>query len=294
MLHNKIPIDFVAGSHGHFLENVLNKYFNIADVAGGAFTSIGTSHYVTDSYVNNRLFYAEHWSEKFMSELNNVSQLISIRFEQEDLLLLSSVSLLRAADLALDNNNLEVDTVAKLNNRFYQDTLALIHHSYPFLQKTDNNIPRYVLREFYKFGFRDPGINGYWIKQKNLRYKNSCKVFYFNFKDFYNIDLFVERINKLELFLGRTFDFSSEFYKQYQQFISFIPYVNHKEMCDHVISCIQQGADINVPNLSLFQESYINGQLEKILNKEMPFHQDRYFTSTKDMLYYLINQAPNL
>jgi hypothetical protein len=106
--------------------------------------------------------------------------------------------------------------------------------------------------------------------------------------------LFVERINKLELFLGRTFDFSSEFYKQYQQFISFIPYVNHKEMCDHVISCIQQGADINVPNLSLFQESYINGQLEKIFNKEMPFHQDRYFTSTKDMLYYLINQAPNL
>jgi hypothetical protein len=26
----------------------------------------------------------------------------------------------------------------------------------------------------------------------------------------------------------------------------------------------------------------------------MPFQQDRYFTSTKDMLYYINNLAPNL
>jgi hypothetical protein len=42
------------------------------------------------------------------------------------------------------------------------------------------------------------------------------------------------------------------------------------------------------------QESYINGRLEDIFKKEMPFQQDLYFTNTEDVLYYINNQAPNL
>lgn len=292
MLVNKIPIDFVAGSHGHFLETTLNKYFKIADVNGGAFTSAGTSHRLTNDYVNQRLFYAEHWSERYKSALDNVSQLISIKFDQDDLLLLSSVSLLRAADLNINNDDLEFNTVNKLNNVFYQDTLELLYQSYPFLDRNNPDIPRYVLREFYKFGFRNTEINGYWLKQKDLVYH--CKAFYFNFKDFYNIELFVARIKELELFLDRAFDFSTDFYQQYQKFISFIPYIGHKAMCDDIVLCVQQGKDITIPKLTLFQESYINGQLENIFNKEMPFHQDSYFTSTKDVLYYINNHAPSL
>lgn len=294
MLSNKIPIDFVAGSHGHYLETTLNKYFNITSVVGSAFTSIGTSHRTSTDYINQRLFYAEHWSERYKSELDNASQLISIRFEQDDLLLLSSVSLLRAADLNINNDELEINTVNKLNNLFYQDTLELIYKSYPFLNRSENNIPRYVLREFYKFGFRDPELNGYWLKQKELTYRSDCNVFYVEFKDFYNIDLLVKRIKDLELFLGKTFDFSSDFYQQHQKFVSFVPYINHKEICDCIVKCIQEGKDIPIPKLTLFQESYINGRLEKIFNREMPFHQDIYFTSTKDVLYYITNLAPVL
>ena len=294
MIAHKIPIDFVAGSHGHFLETTLNKYFNIAEVSGGAFTSTGTSHQLSNNYLQQRLFYAEHWSERLKSKLQDFSQIISIRFELDDLLLLSSVSLLRAADLNINNRDLEVDTVSKLNNSYYRDTLELIYQSYPFLNRNDKDIPRYVLREFYKFGFRDPEQNGYWIKLKELTYSDQCRVFYFNFKDFYNIDLLVARIKELELFLEREFDFSPEFYQQHQKFLSFIPYVMHQLQCDNIISCVSQAIDIIVPKLTLFQESYINGRLEKIFNKEMPFRQDSYFTSTKDMLYYITNDAPNL
>jgi hypothetical protein len=205
------------------------------------------------------------------------------------LLLLSSVSLLRAADLQIDNDTLEFNTVNKLNNAFYQGTLDLLYQSYPFLKRDEPNIPRYVLREFYKFGFRNTEINGYWLKQKDLVYR--CNVFYFDFKDFYDINLFVNRLKELELFLNRVFDFSTEFYQQHQQFISCIPYIKHKEMCDNIVVCVQQGKDIIIPKLTLFQESYINAQLENIFNKEMPFHQDSYFTSTKDMLYYINNHA---
>ena len=221
-------------------------------------------------------------------------QLISIRFDLDDLLLLSSVSLLRAADFNIDNNELEFDTINKLNNVYYSDTLELIYNSYPFLNRGDRDIPRYVLREFYKFGFREPESNGYWLKLKDLVYRPECKVFYFNFKDFYNIDLYVARIKELELFLGKTFDFGSEFYQQHQKFVSFIPYVNNKQTCDDIVLCVQQGTEIEIPKLTLFQESYINGRLENIFDKEMPFYQNNYFTSTKDVLYYITNHAPNL
>jgi hypothetical protein len=287
MIFNRIPIDFVAGSHGHFLENVLNKYFNIAEVEGSAFTSLGTSHYTSENYVKNRLFWANHWSELFKSELANVSKIISIRFDQDDLLLLSSVSLLRAGDLGIDNTNLEINTVSQLNNRYYQDTLELIYKSYPFLNRNDQHIPRYVLREFYKFGFKDPESNGYWHKLKDLKYTDPSQVFYFDFKDFYNIDLLVNRIKKLETFVDRTFDFSTDFYQQHQKFLSFVPYVSQKEICDDIVLHVQQEKNIPIPTLTLFQESYVNAQLENIYKKEMPFHQDEYFKSTKEVLQHL-------
>lgn len=294
MLSNKIPIDFVPGSHGHFLEVVLNTYFNITNLKERQFTSIGTSHVTTNDYINNRIFHADHWNERKKSTLDTFLHIISIKYSQEDLLLLSSVSLLRAADQGIDNDTLEINTVGKLNNAFYKNTLELIYQSYPFLDRTNNDIPRYVLREFYKFGFKDPEVNGYWLEQKKLQYTKQAKVFYFNFSDFYDINLFVSRLKELELFLNKEFDFSAEFYQQHQKFISFIPYVNHKVVCDEIIASIQRSRDIPIPKLTLFQESYINGNLENIFNKEMPFCQNNYFTSTKDVLYYIDNHAPNL
>lgn len=294
MQHDLIPIDFVAGSHGHFLEVVLNTYFDIAKLQQQQFTSLGTSHCLTGDYVKNRIFQANHWNQLKKSKLDTFSQVVSIRYTQEDLLLLSSVSLLRAGDQNIDNDRLEVDTVTKLNNAFYKDTLELIYQSYPFLDRNDPDIPRYVLREFYKFGFKNPEINGYWLEQKKLSYSPKTKVFYFYFSDFYDIELLVARIKELELFLDKKFNFSTDFFQQHQKFVSFIPYVNHKTVCDEIIANIQNNQEVDIPKLTLFQESYINGQLENIFNKEMPFHQDRYFTSTKDVLHYITNCAPNL
>ena len=294
MLHNTIPIDFVAGSHGHFLEVILNTYFNITNPGKDQFTAIGTSHYKTSDYVENRIFHAHHWNQCDKSTLDKFPCVISIRYSQDDLLLLSSVSLLRAADQGIDNNDLEINTVGKLNNAFYKNALELIYQSYPFLNRDDNDIPRYVLREFYKFGFKTPHINGYWLEQKKLQYNEQAKVFYFRFDDFYNIDLLVSRIKELELFLNKEFNFSVEFYQQHQKFVSFIPYINHKQVCDNIITHIQQCTNIPIPKLTLFQESYINGILENIYNKEMPFHQNRYFTSTQDVLYYITNCAQTL
>jgi hypothetical protein len=217
-----------------------------------------------------------------------------VRFSQDDLLLLSSVSLLRAGDMNIDNDSLEIDTQCKLNNEFYKDTLNLIYQSYPFLDTESPSIERYILREFFKFGFRDPDCNGYWIKQQQMTYLTDSQVFYVDFDSFYQIDKLENMIRQLEVFVGKRFDFSQEFYQEHQRFLSFIPYIDHRNTCDWIVQAVLTGQDIVVPQLTLFQESYINGTLERLFQREMPFHQPDYFTSTKDMLYYINHTAPNL
>lgn len=288
-----IAIDFVPGTHGHFLETTLNKFFGIASDINDPFTATGTSHKKSSEYNKSKVFHSEHWFELYPEKLKNFKKVISINFTADDLLLVSSISLLRAGDRNIDNNILEVDTVKKLNNRHYRDTLALIYQSYPFLDTSEPSIPRYVLREFYKFGFKNTDVNGYWIKQKQMQYHNS-EVCYFSFSSFHNYNKFVDSIKSVEKMCGLTFDFSPEFKQRHEKFLSFINCLDHKQQCDDIVESVKRGIDVPVPELTLFQESYINGQLENIYNKEMPFHQDRYFTSTKDMLYYIDNIAPKL
>jgi hypothetical protein len=287
-----IPIDFVAGTHGHFLEVVLNNFFNSTATNLDPFNSLGASHKVNSEYLNSRMFVAQHWFEDSVNKLSQFDRAISIQFDQDDLLLVSSVSLLRAGDQGIDNNQLEIDTYSKLNNIFYQGVLAEILNAYPEFNNSNGSIPRNILREFFKFGFSNPNINGYWKKQQQMHY--TMPVFIFKFKAFYNYKLFVDALEELQDFTGLPFKFNSELELLHKKFLSLIPYVDHQLQCDNIISAIQQGQQQSIPLLTMLQESYINGQLENIYKKEMPFHNLNYFTSTVDVLQYLETQAPNL
>jgi hypothetical protein len=293
-LNNTIPIDFVAGSHGHFLEVTLNKFFGFTSIFD-SFTATGTSHVATIQYLKSRIFDADHWY-RTPEKIQNVDKVISIRFRPDSLLLLSSLSLLRSTDRNIDNNQLEIDTYNKLNNKDYKNILDCILKSYPFLSVDQNNssIPRNVLREFYKFGFVDHTINGLWIEQQAMKYSPNTKVFYFDFESFYNLEKFNTALTELEQFIGVKFNFCSEFVDSHTKFLSFIPYQTHKEQCDQIVQNVVDQRSATIPSLTLFQESYINAQLEKIYKKEMPFHDQTYFTSTEDVLQYIMTDAPDL
>jgi hypothetical protein len=235
---------------------------------------------------------AQHWFEDPSDRLSQFNRAISIQFDQDDLLLVSSVSLLRAGDQGLDNNQLEINTYSKLSNDFYQEMLVEILNAYPNVDTGSGSIPRNILREFFKFGFSNPNINGYWKKQQQMHY--TMPVFIFKFKAFYNYNLFVDTLKKLQNFIEIPFKFDSNLEMLHKKFLTLIPYIGHKVQCDNIISAIQRGQPQRIPSLTLFQESYINGQLENIYKKEMPFHNLTYFTSTKDVLQYLETRAPNL
>ena len=287
-----IPIDFVAGTHGHFLEIVLNKFFNTASVDFDPFDAMGASHKVTKEYLNTRVFVAQHWFEQAAEKLTQFDKMISIQFDQDDLLLVSSVSLLRAGNTGIENNLLEIDTVSKLDNKFYSSLLTEILTAYPEACDVNGSIPRNVLREFFKFGFFAPDANGYWKKQQQMHY--TIPVFVFKFKAFYNHNLFVDSLLELEKFLGMPISLNDELKKLHKKFLTKIPYIDNQAQCDDIVSAVQSSKDQIIPPLTMLQESYINAKMENIYKKEMPFHDLNYFTSTKDMLQYIKTQAPDL
>ena len=166
-----IYIDFQGGSHGNYLEFVCNKFLGKIDAPDMPFNKLGSSH--NKNYHGNKVFTAWHYFEfrGQHTELCN-SKIISIQIDSADLLPLSSVSLLRAGDYNLDNDQLEIDTYNKLNNLDYCWVL-------------ENIIQNFFQTQIYDSyqAVRDPSwpeVNNMqdfknlpmWIQQECLNYHN--------------------------------------------------------------------------------------------------------------------------
>lgn len=289
-----IPLDFVAGTHGHFFEYVLNRGFGFASGDFLPFTALGSSHNMPKTYKNDRAIVCGHWFEIDPVMLTNSDRVIRIVFDQDDLLLVSSLSLLRAANLDIHNDQLHVDTINKLDNPYYQTVLTEIYQAYPFLDASDPNIPRNVLREYFKFGFANPDINGYWQKLKTMLSIPVSNEFRTHLRCFYDLDHLIKTCQDLSSWLERPFNYQSWLPQVHELFKSKVKFLQDKEQCDQILDDVVNQRSRSLPGLNLFQESYINGKLECIFKKEMPFHQDQYFTNTGDMLHYIHTQAPSL
>lgn len=290
---NPVSIDFVAGSHGQFLEFVCNKFIaNLSETDYNPFNALGASHSRSPGYHKEKVFLATHYSNYKLTVFPTV---IRIVFETSDLLNLNSVSLLRAADVGIDNDMLEQDTYNKLNNQFYISLLDNICAAYPDVQLSASNpdCPRYVLREFFKLGFKDPENHGLMQLQRQMTYDLSHKVFDFDFKNFYNTDMFVESIKTLALWLGSKVSNLPALVELHHEFLQKQIYKDSKTQADDVILAVQTQQDTNIPRLSLLQESYINATLENLYQVEMPFVQPVYFSTTKQILKHLYDTNSN-
>lgn len=281
-----ISIDFVAGSHGHFLEYICNSF--IAHISSDhiPFNKLGASHNKSADYQKNKLFVANHYSEL---NLSMTDKIIRITFDYDDLLTLTSGAFLRVGNIGIENNLLEKDTYNKLfKSKYYIHLIDEINTAYPCNQISAEtpDCPRFVLREFFKFGFKNPENHGFVKKLKQLKYKSDANVIDFAYKNFYNYDLFESNINKLGAVFNTTIDTDS-LKKVWKIFIDKQIFKDYQKQCDLIIDKVLTNQNFIIPSLSLFQESYINGVLEKQFEIEMPFYQPQYFTSTKEIQQHL-------
>jgi hypothetical protein len=120
-----IYIDFVGGMHGNYLEFVCNAIIAEIPVDGLPFNQKGAAH--KKKYLSPIRFKSGHFFsdpeelDKFKNE-----QIISIQITDDDLLPLSMISILRAGDMNISNDQLEINTYHKLNNSIYKDSLKNI------------------------------------------------------------------------------------------------------------------------------------------------------------------------
>lgn len=284
---NTVSIDFVAGSHGHFLQFVCNKFIANLQMDFSPFNHLGASHAENYNYVDQMVFIANHYSEY---KLPLTKKVVRISFKHEDLLLLSSISLLRAGDYGIKNEDLHINTFHKLNNQHYSYLIDRINQAYPAIKltKTSPDCPRHILREYFKFGFRNPESHGFMKKLDELVYSDEHDVFDFHFEYFYNKEEFIKNLSRLADWFGSTTTLTYALIEElHDNFLQRQIYKNDLVICNEFIDAVVKGLTINIPTLTLFQESYINGRLEKLYEKEMPFVQHNYFTNTKEIIEYL-------
>jgi hypothetical protein len=281
-----VSIDFVAGSHGNFLEFVCNKFLGKLDIKFSPFNTLGASHIKSQNYLKNRLFVADHYMLKGLALTKKV---IKITFEPSDLLLLSSVCFLRAGDMNIDSDLLEQNTFNKLNNVYYKDLIKNITNAYPeiTLSKEFPDCPRYILREFFKFGFHNDSTHGLISELDKMIYSSEYQVFDFEFKKFYNTQLFINAMNDLAAWHGTTINNIFDLETLHQEFVKRQLYKHDKTHADSIILSVQNKQEIPIAKLRLLQESYINGVLENIYHIEMPFKQLEYFSNTKEIIKHL-------
>jgi hypothetical protein len=282
----QVSIDFVAGSHGNFLEFVCNKFLGKLDINFSPFNAAGASHIKSQTFLKNRLFVADHYVLKGCALTKKV---IKITFEPSDLLLLSSVCFLRAGDMKIDTDLLEHDTFNKLNNVYYRGLIKNITNAYPEISLSNESpdCPRHILREFFKFGFRHDATHGLISELDKMIYGSEHQVFDFEFKKFYNTQLFVSAMHDLAAWYGTTIDNVVDLEMLHQEFLKRQIYRYDKVQADSIISSVQNKQEIPIAKLRLLQESYINGMLENLYHIEMPFEQSEYFSNTKEIIKHL-------
>jgi hypothetical protein len=119
-----VVIDFIGGSHGNFLEVCTNRLAGIEHLQV-PFSDNGASHNKVYSTVPK--FVCGHWS--VLGNPLPSNRVISVRIHEDDLLPLTQISLLRAGDDDLDQDNLHIDTWNKLD-RFHRLARAQIQQSF--------------------------------------------------------------------------------------------------------------------------------------------------------------------
>ena len=120
-----------------------------------------------------------------------------------------------------------------------------------------------------------------------MNYGPDHQVFDFAFEKFYNTEMFVDQIKVLAKWYDTNIQNVDGLVELHQQFLDKQIFKNSKIQADSVIGAVQQRQEMPISGLSLLQESYINGVLERVYNIEMPFAQPVYFSNTNQIIKHL-------
>ena len=290
---DEIQIDYVNGAHGSFLMHVINNLVNNTCVEPFVKHQAGAAHKLVP--YQNKIASRHHYS--IQNNRNLLKNVVSIRMEEDDLLMVSELLMHRWNHF--DPDELDVHSFYKIYKSQYSTNLMKIYNAYDVPLKSD--IPRHILRDYFKHmldtNFYSDKLGESLCKflmkqQAMLEYSDlDIKLIEFNFKWFYDYNDFKQGINSIKEFFNLDYkDNEDTLIKMHSSFLKNNPAIGMNDVYA-IFEQIKNNVEIGIPKLRLLQEAWLNLQIEKMTNKSM-FTVD-YFTNTREIYEHLNKPTSN-
>lgn len=288
--HDKILIDFQAGTYGHFLSGICNLIYGDIDTSNATtiFRNSGSAHNLSGNQKNKK-FVAFHWySLRLLADVNYKlhPHRVEITLKESDFFIWFVGLFKRLSDLNLDLNNLDKDTFNKFNNNHYRSINDDLKRS--FLQDVDMfdeqspNCPRHILRDYFRSCLSAKSFHNVFEIQKMILTNNDA--FEIDFSNFYNGKL-IEKLEELFIHLNLEIKNMESAKQLYAEFLSKQPAYNMQVNCENILNAIRQQEKQQL-DLNILEEAYIALKLEEEYSIACPMHDD-FFTSSSVIINFL-------
>ena len=250
-----VHIAFQGGTHGNYLRFVIDKMSKrTPDLQGTPFTDNNTSH-LPLQYSDLIGRYHPTKSPLYFQHKDEPHILITV--EPEDILLLERSAPTRTGDFKVDvtQENIKVTDIFAdyydWGNKFKK---------YYNLDILKDNIPKFLMRDFYKLSFLDPSKSGFIEVDRTLRQHKPANTFEFPVSHFWNKEKFFRTLQNL----SAHYDLEIQQDKSmHQEFIKKLPWLQTQHRADNVIEAIKQKREMNITDLDTVEQAYLSAWIEK-------------------------------
>lgn len=254
-------IDFFGGTHGNFLELMINLFIHQIDFKSDSiFNDNGACHlkdsqeqYVPIIRCGHYSSYSAHLKHRF----NDDDSVIEIHCDPDSMLPALVNSLTRANDEVIDLVDLEHSTIAKLSSlpkaKLFLDDLVK-----EFGIRT--NYPRSIIRNYFYSKFDSPELG---LNQFN-EFIHTGRKMTFPFGAFFNLEQFYLEMNKCAFFLGMNFYPTTRTFALWEEFISRNQGYASMVKCNNIMSHILSNQSYPTTDLTLVEEAWILHRLSLI------------------------------
>ena len=275
-----IYIDFFGGTHGHFLEYSINALDDSVKQIT-PFTKFGTSH----ANYDKKIAVANHFSFYDIKIDYTNNHIITITATPEDCLLVNLLCFSRAGDYGFDLYNLEKELSTKMRATGFFPGFRKSLLQYNIDIAENQTVSRGVLRESLKYNFADPRKNSLMQEIQKQYHTAVSKIVYF--RDFYDVSQYLAMIKSVVKDFDLPYNVDTAWYTNlWQQFIEKNTVINDEQNAVDIFQSVIDKVDCTV-YLNLVQEAWLNAMLENKFGKEMPFHMEKYFSTTNEINQYL-------
>jgi hypothetical protein len=204
-----ILLDFYSGSHGHFLEYLVNVYIFRCPRVDKIFTKLGTSHGIRKDvdYMDSRIVVAGHYSEFNIPTVDPASVIrLQINTDYGKTIYQINVDC-RAGDIPVEKKKQNIPNNIQLT---------------PHLLRNDY----FSKLKFLEYGYKMPG---------NWRWSESACIYDFPMESLFDLTALYSEMNKLSNFLNHSWNPDASLTTVWNEFITANHGVQALKKCKNIL-----------------------------------------------------------